>query len=58
MGAKDALRCADMIKTHTIIGLHYDTFPPIKIDIAKTRQLFDETGKTLLLPGIGDIEEL
>lgn len=58
MGAKDALKCADMIKTHTIIGLHYDTFPTIRIDIAKTRQLFDETGKTLLLPGIGDIEEL
>lgn len=58
MGAKDAVRCAEFIGTHTIIGLHYDTFPPIKIDIAKTRQLFDETGKTLLLPEIGETMEV
>lgn len=54
MGAKDAVRCAELVGTHTIIGLHYDTFPPIKIDITKTRQLFDETGKTLLLLDIGE----
>lgn len=54
MGARDAVRCAELVGTHTIIGLHYDTFPPIKIDIAKTRQLFDETGKSLLLLDIGE----
>lgn len=54
MGARDAVRCAEMVGTHTIVGLHYDTFPPIKIDINKTRQLFDETGKSLLLPAIGE----
>ena len=54
MGARDAVRCAELVGTHTIIGLHYDTFPPIKIDINKTRQLFDETGKTLFLLDIGE----
>lgn len=54
MGARDAVRCAELVGTHTVIGLHYDTFPPIRIDIKKTRQLFDETGKSLLLPDIGE----
>lgn len=54
MGARDAVRCAELVGTHKVIGLHYDTFPPIRIDIAKTRQLFDETGKSLLLPDIGE----
>lgn len=54
MSARDAVRCAELVGTHTIIGLHYDTFPPIKIDVARTRQLFDETGKTLLLLDIGE----
>jgi len=58
MGAKDAVRCAEMVGTHTIIGLHYNTFEPIKIDLTKTRQLFDETGKTLLLPAIGETIEV
>ena len=58
MGARDAVRCAELVGTHTIIGLHYDTFPPIKIDIAKTRQLFDETGKTLLLLDIGETMDI
>jgi len=58
MGAKDAVRCAELVGTHTIIGLHYNTFEPIKIDLTKTRQLFDETGKTLLLPAIGETIEV
>lgn len=54
MGARDAVRCAELVGTHTIIGLHYNTFAPIEIDIEKARQLFDETGKTLLLPDVGE----
>lgn len=54
MGPKDAVRCAELVGTHTIVGLHYDTFPPIKIDITKAQDLFNETGKILLLPDIGE----
>lgn len=54
MGARDAVRCAELVGTHTIIGLHYNTFEPIKIDTSKARMLFNETGKTLLLPSIGE----
>ncbi len=58
MGARDAVRCAEFVGTHTIVGLHYNTFEPIKMDINKTKQLFDETGKTLLLPQIGETLDL
>ncbi len=54
MGIKDALRCAEFIGTHTVVGVHYNTFPVIWIDIKKARTTFDETGKTLLLPNIGE----
>lgn len=55
MGASDAVRCAELVGTHNIVGLHYNTFPPITIDITKTRDLFAETGKNLYLPKIGDL---
>lgn len=58
MGPKDAVRCAELVGTHTIVGLHYDTFPPIKIDSRKARELFLETGKSLLLPKIGETVEI
>lgn len=54
MGIKDAVRCAELVGTHTVVGIHYNTFPVIAIDVAKARTLFDETGKALLLPEIGE----
>ena len=32
MGVDDALRAADFVGATKIVGVHYDTFPPIKID--------------------------
>jgi L-ascorbate metabolism protein UlaG (beta-lactamase superfamily) len=58
MGPRDAVRCAELVGTHTVVGLHYNTFPPITIDLTKTRRLFDETGKTLLLPKIGEVLDI
>ena len=54
MGIKDAVRCAELVGTHTVVGIHYNTFPVIAIDVAKARTTFDETGKTLILPKIGE----
>lgn len=54
MGVDDAVRCAEFIGTHTIIGLHYNTFPPIEIDAADAVAAFLKTGKNLLLPAIGE----
>jgi L-ascorbate metabolism protein UlaG (beta-lactamase superfamily) len=54
MGVDDAVRAADFVKTDTVVGIHYDTFPPIKIDHAKAREKFRAAGKQLLLPKIGE----
>ncbi len=53
MGVKDAVRCAEFVGTNTVIGLHYNTFPPITIDTAAAVKKFAEVGRTLLLPKIG-----
>lgn len=57
MDAEDAVRAAEFIQCHEILGVHYDTFPPIKIDHAKARETFRKAGRTLhLLPIGGKLE--
>lgn len=58
MDPTDALFAADFIKCDKIIGVHYDTFPPIKIDKEKAKADFASAGKTLLLPSVGETIEL
>ena len=40
MGAKDAARAAEFVGATDVVGVHYDTFPPIRIDHAKAREAF------------------
>jgi L-ascorbate metabolism protein UlaG (beta-lactamase superfamily) len=54
MDAADAVVAAEYIQCDEIIGLHYDTFPPIKIDHALAKRKFQEAGKTLHLLKIGE----
>ena len=54
MGPADALTAAEFIACDNIVGVHYDTFPPIKIDRAAATALFRRAGKNLLLPNIGE----
>lgn len=54
MGYADALRAANFLNVKTVVGVHYDTWPPIAIDQAAAKDLFREAGKTLLLPAIGE----
>ncbi|MBV9659506.1 MAG: metal-dependent hydrolase [Verrucomicrobia bacterium] len=54
MGVDDAVRAADFVQADTVLGIHYDTFPPIKIDHAKAQEKFRAAGKKLLLPKIGE----
>ncbi len=54
MGIDDAVRAADFVKADTVVGVHYDTFPPIKLDRAKALAKFQAAGKKLLLPEIGE----
>ena len=58
MGVDDAVRAAGFIRCDRIVGLHYDTFPPIKIDHEQARQRFSAAGKELILMGIGETLEL
>lgn len=53
MDARDAVKAADFIQCSKIVGVHYDTFPPIVIDKEEAMALFKQAGKALLLPGIG-----
>jgi L-ascorbate metabolism protein UlaG (beta-lactamase superfamily) len=53
MGAADAVRAAKLLKCSTVVGVHYDTFPWIKIDHAAARETFAAAGMTLHLPAIG-----
>ncbi|MDR1146010.1 MAG: metal-dependent hydrolase [Verrucomicrobiales bacterium] len=53
MGCEDALTASRFLQCDQIVGAHYDTFPPIKIDHARAVALFQQAGKTLHLPAIG-----
>jgi L-ascorbate metabolism protein UlaG (beta-lactamase superfamily) len=58
MDAADAVEASNMIKCDKVIGMHYDTFGFIKIDHDKTLKMFNDAGKTLLLPAIGETIDL
>ena len=50
----DAAICAEFIQCDKIIGMHFDTFPPIKIDHEKATEEFERNGKELSLMKIGE----
>jgi len=54
MDIEDAIRCADFIDCQKIVGVHYNTFGFIKIDMEAAQSAFKSAGKSLLLPGIGE----
>ena len=54
MGIDDAVRAAGLVGVTRIVGVHYDTFPPIQIDRAATQETARVGGKELLLPEIGE----
>jgi L-ascorbate metabolism protein UlaG (beta-lactamase superfamily) len=53
MGPDDAVKAAEFVRCNEILGVHFDTFPPIKIDHAAAQEKFKAAGKTLhlLRPG-------
>ena len=58
MDVADAIRAADFVKCNKVVGVHYNTFPPIKIDTEQAIKDFEAAKKTLLLPEIGETIEL
>jgi len=58
MGIDDAVRAAEFVGVTRIVGVHYDTFPPIKLDRDAAMKSARAAGKELLLPGIGESIEV
>ena len=54
MGPVDAARAAAFVGTSKVIGVHFDTFPPIAIDHDAARSHFQQRGVELVLPVIGE----
>ena len=54
MGAADAAKAAGFVGASVVVGVHYDTFPPIVIDKEAARAAFGAAGCRLLLPAIGE----
>jgi L-ascorbate metabolism protein UlaG (beta-lactamase superfamily) len=54
MNAKEALIAAQWCGAQKVMGVHFDTFPPIAIDHEATKNLFDKAGIPLVLPSIGE----
>ena len=57
MGIEDAVRAADFVGVSKFVGVHYDTFPPIKIDHKAALEVARAAEKELLLPAIGETIE-
>jgi L-ascorbate metabolism protein UlaG (beta-lactamase superfamily) len=53
MDVEDAVRAASFVNCDEIIGVHYDTFPPIRIDHEDAQKKFQAAGKKLHLLKIG-----
>src|SRR5215472_12060021 len=54
MDVEDAIKAADYVKCREILGLHFDTFPPIKIDHQAAIEKFAAKGKKLHLLNPGE----
>lgn len=54
MDINDAVRAAHFVGTKKMIGMHYDTFPSIKIDHAKVKDIASRGNVELILMRIGE----
>jgi L-ascorbate metabolism protein UlaG (beta-lactamase superfamily) len=54
MGPENAMIASDFINCTDIIGMHFNTFPYIIIDVVEAQRKFDRAGKSLTIMGIGD----
>jgi L-ascorbate metabolism protein UlaG (beta-lactamase superfamily) len=54
MGYVDAAHAAEFLDCKNVIGMHFDTFPPITIDHQAAQDTFAKAGKSLKLPKPGE----
>ncbi|MBS1771581.1 MAG: metal-dependent hydrolase [Bacteroidetes bacterium] len=58
MNPDDALIATEFIKCDKVVGVHFNTWPPITIDEVHAKRIFEAAGKELILPEIGQTIEL
>jgi L-ascorbate metabolism protein UlaG (beta-lactamase superfamily) len=54
MGVDDAIKSTGFFNCKNVIGVHYDSFPVIKIDKEEAKEKFIKAGLALKLPAIGE----
>lgn len=54
MGVEDAIKAAEFVCCDEILGLHFNTFPPIRIDLAEAVRKFRAAHKNLHLLQLGE----
>ena len=58
MDYKGAIHAAEFVNCKKVLGCHFDTFPPIKIDHTQVNSAFQQAKIKLILPEIGNTYEL
>lgn len=58
MGVDDAIQAATFVKCKSVIGMHYNTFPAVEIDIEEAKAKFESADMHLTLLEIGETIEL
>jgi len=53
MGVDDAIIASDFVECNKVIGCHFDTFPPIEINVEDAKDKFSREQKELLVLEIG-----
>lgn len=54
MDMYDAVKASDFINCKNIIGMHYDTFPPVTIDVEEAKIVFTDAQLNLTLLAVGE----
>lgn len=58
MGVDDAIVASDLVSCNRVIGCHFNTFPPIEIDMELAKDKFSKAKKELTILEIGQTIEL
>jgi len=58
MGVDDAIKSTGFFNCKNVIGIHYNSFPVIKIDVDEAKQKFIAAGINVQLPPVGGSLEL
>jgi L-ascorbate metabolism protein UlaG (beta-lactamase superfamily) len=54
MGADDAIKACGFVNCKNVVGVHYDSFPVIRINKEEVAEKFAKAGLNLKLPAVGE----